>query len=156
VHFLYVFTPICFFRGGGGVIFHLCYLYLFTYTIVQHDFHIKWCSCRLTVTRRVSLMEQELLTLQKHLLSPLVLSEVLITQSLVSVELCRSLFILTYVCFLLDIVLSTLLRFMASDYSVGILWRLITPYVSYGVWLLCRYLMASDYSVGILWRLITL
>jgi hypothetical protein len=78
-------------------------------------------------------MEQELLTLQKHLLSPLVLSEVLITQSLVSVELCRSLFILTYVCFLLDIVLSTLLRFMASDYSVGILWRLITPYVSYGV-----------------------
>jgi hypothetical protein len=45
---------------------------------------------------------------------------------------------------------------MASDYSVGILWRLITPYVSYGVWLLCRYLMASDYSVGILWRLITL
>jgi hypothetical protein len=45
---------------------------------------------------------------------------------------------------------------MASDYSVGILWRLITLYVFYGVCLLCRYLMTSDYSVGILWPLITL
>lgn len=28
---------------------------------IQHDFHISWCSCRLTVTRRVSLVDQELL-----------------------------------------------------------------------------------------------
>jgi hypothetical protein len=33
--------------------FYLCYLYLFTYIDVKHDFHIRWCSCRLTVTRRV-------------------------------------------------------------------------------------------------------
>jgi hypothetical protein len=29
--------------------------------------HIRWCSCRLTVTRRVSHVEQELLTLPEHL-----------------------------------------------------------------------------------------
>jgi hypothetical protein len=38
-------------------------MYLFNYTGVQHDFNDKWCSCRLTVTRRVSLVEQERLTL---------------------------------------------------------------------------------------------
>ena len=40
--------------------FYLFYLYLFTYTGVQHDFHVRGCSCRLTVTRRVSHVEQEL------------------------------------------------------------------------------------------------
>jgi hypothetical protein len=40
-----------------------CYWYLFTYISVQHDFHIKWCSCRLTVTQRVSPVEQELPTI---------------------------------------------------------------------------------------------
>ena len=34
--------------------FYLCYLYLFTNTGVQHDIHIRWCSCALTVKRRVS------------------------------------------------------------------------------------------------------
>jgi len=43
--------------------FYLCFLYLFTHTCVQDDLHIILCSCRLTVTRRVSLVEQELLTL---------------------------------------------------------------------------------------------
>ena len=37
-----------------GFVFYLYYLYLFTYTGVQHDFHIRLCSYRLTVTRRVS------------------------------------------------------------------------------------------------------
>jgi len=31
------------------------------YTEVLHDFHIRWCSCRLTVRRRMPLMERELL-----------------------------------------------------------------------------------------------
>ena len=43
--------------------FYWCYLYLFTYTGVQHDFPIRWCSCCLTVTRRVPHVKQELLTL---------------------------------------------------------------------------------------------
>ena len=30
----------------GGFMFYLCYVYLFTYTGVQHNFHIRWCSCR--------------------------------------------------------------------------------------------------------------
>jgi hypothetical protein len=29
-----------------GFMFYLCYVYLFTYTGVQHDFHIRLCSCR--------------------------------------------------------------------------------------------------------------
>jgi hypothetical protein len=41
---------------------------------VQHDFHIKWCSCRLTVIRRVSLVEQELLTAPELLISSAVFS----------------------------------------------------------------------------------
>jgi len=32
-------------------------LFVFIYT---HDSHIRWCSCRLTVRRRVSHVEQEL------------------------------------------------------------------------------------------------
>ena len=32
----------------------MVYLYLLTYTSVQHDFHIRKSSCRLTITRRVS------------------------------------------------------------------------------------------------------
>jgi hypothetical protein len=52
-----------------GFMFHLCYLYLFlkvytTNTGVLHDFHIIVCSCRLAVTIRVSLVEQESFTYQ--------------------------------------------------------------------------------------------
>ena len=61
---------------------YLCYLYLFTYIGVQHDFNITWCSCRLTVTR-VSHVEDELLTLPEHLSSPPVFSEVRVVGSLV-------------------------------------------------------------------------
>ena len=46
--------------------FYLCYMYLFTYTGVQYELYIRWCPCWLTVTRRVSLAEQELLTLLEH------------------------------------------------------------------------------------------
>jgi len=58
------------------------YLYLFTCTGVQHDFHIRWCSCRLTVTWRVS--HVELLTLPGHMSSPPVFRGVHVAQFLVS------------------------------------------------------------------------
>ena len=51
--------PICYVKGGGGRVLFM-FLYLFTYTGVQHYFHVRWYSRCLTVTRRVSLMEQEL------------------------------------------------------------------------------------------------
>jgi len=44
----------------------MCYLYLFTHTGVQNDFHFRWCSCHLTVTRWMCLVEQELLTIPGH------------------------------------------------------------------------------------------
>jgi hypothetical protein len=50
----------------------LCFLYLFMYTGAQHDFYVRWCWCRWTVTQRVSLVEQGLLTLPEHL-RPMVL-----------------------------------------------------------------------------------
>jgi hypothetical protein len=56
--------------------FYLCYFYSFTFTCVQHDFHIKWCSCRLTATRRLSHMDKELLSLLEHLSISLVFSGV--------------------------------------------------------------------------------
>jgi hypothetical protein len=34
-----------------GFMFYLCYFYLFKNNGIQHDFHIRWCSCRLAVTR---------------------------------------------------------------------------------------------------------
>ena len=51
----------------GGI----CHLYLFTYTGVQHEYHITRCSCSLTVTRRVAHVEQKLLDRPDHLSSPL-------------------------------------------------------------------------------------
>ena len=58
-------------------------LFVFTYTGVQHDFHIKWCSCRVTVKRRVSLVKQELIFLLEHLSSLPVFSGVRVARSLV-------------------------------------------------------------------------
>jgi hypothetical protein len=50
-----------------GLMFYLCYLYLFTHTGAQREFHIRSCFCRLTVTRFVSHVEQELKTLPEYL-----------------------------------------------------------------------------------------
>ena len=49
--------------------FHLYYFVKLLYNDVQHDFYIRWCSCRLTVTRQVSRVEQELSTLYEQLSS---------------------------------------------------------------------------------------
>jgi hypothetical protein len=32
-------------------------LYLFTHRYVQHNFHIRWCPCHLTVTQQLTLLE---------------------------------------------------------------------------------------------------
>jgi hypothetical protein len=86
----FVLTPICFVSGSC---FHLCYLYLFTNTGLQHDFKIRWCSCRLAITRRVPLVETKLLTLPEHTSSALpVCIGVCVTQSLLfCVVFCGSL-----------------------------------------------------------------
>jgi hypothetical protein len=155
--------------------FYICYLYLFTYTGVQHDFHVKWWSRRLTVTRRVSRVEQKLLTLPKHLCSPLVLSGVRGARSLVvCVVVCKSLFVLLSLFFwplcclffcLLAIVLSVLLSFghcvvcsslfTASDYPFGIFWLLCCLFFFiYGFWLPLWYLLAIVLSVLLYLRLL--
>ena len=62
-------------------------------------------------------MELELLTLPEHLGSSPVFSGVRVAQSLVfCVMFCRSLFVCSFVLFLLVIVLFVLLRSTASDY----------------------------------------
>jgi hypothetical protein len=53
----------------------ICYLYLSMYSGVQHLFHIRWCSCCLTVTQRVPLIKLELLTFTEQLSSPQFLAE---------------------------------------------------------------------------------
>jgi hypothetical protein len=73
-----------------GFIFYML-LVLFTNTSVERDFHVIWCLCGLTVIWRVSHVEQELLTLPKHMGS---------ARSLVfCATFCRSLFLLCYFSF---------------------------------------------------------
>ena len=68
------------------------FLYLFSNTGVQSDFHVRWYSCPLTATRQVSLVEQELLTPPGHPSSPPVFSGVRVTGPLVfCVVFCRKL-----------------------------------------------------------------
>ena len=95
-------------------VFYLCNLS----TGTLHDFHIRWCSCRLTVTQRVSRVEQqELLTLPEHMSLPPVVSRVRVVISLVfCVMFCRLLSVL----FLLAIVLCVLQRLTSLDYPCSI------------------------------------
>ena len=112
-----------------GFTFYFCYVYLFTHTDVQHDFHVISCSCRLTVTRRVSHVEQELHTHPEHISSPPVFSWVRVTRCLdLYVMFCGSLFFLLSF-FFWPLCFSLIygfwlplwyLRFTASDYSFGI------------------------------------
>ena len=90
----FVFTHICFVGGSW-----LYMSFVFTYIGVEHNFHIRWCSCRLTATCQVSLVNKELLTLQGHLSSQPVVRGVQVDQSLLfCVVLSRSLFVLWPFC----------------------------------------------------------
>jgi hypothetical protein len=61
----------------------------------EHDFNIKRCSSRLTVTKRMSLIEQELHIIPESMTSLSVLSRVRVAQFIVfCVTFCRSLFLL--------------------------------------------------------------
>ena len=81
------------------------------------SFSIRWRSCRLAVTRWVSLVEQEQHTLPEHLSWLRVFSRVHVAQSLVfCVVFCRSLFDP----FLWSMYCLVLLQIMASDYPIGI------------------------------------
>ena len=60
-----------------GFMISLCYLYLFTCTVVQHHFHIRWYSCSITVTRGMPLVEKELF-LQHLSSSPYLVGSVLL------------------------------------------------------------------------------
>ena len=71
------------------------------------------------LTRRVSLVEQELLTLPEHLSSLPVFSGVRVTRSLV-LYVCFVDRCLSFCTFLFAIVLSVLLRYTDSDYPFGI------------------------------------
>jgi hypothetical protein len=75
----------------------MLFVSFFMYTGVQHDFHIRWCSCRLAVTLQLSRLKQELLTLLEPLSSSPVFSGVCVAQSIV--------FFCPFVIFLLAIVL---------------------------------------------------
>ena len=48
-------TPNCYVGVYSLLVF---FVYLFTSTGVQYDFHVRWYYCHLTVTRRMSLVEQ--------------------------------------------------------------------------------------------------
>ena len=109
--------------------FMFCYLYLFifTHTGVQHDFHIKWCSCHLTVIWWMLHVEQKQLTLPEHLSYTLSIVDVCVAWSLVfCVMFWRSLFVLFPFGHCNFCPLITLLAFVISvlwfttfDYSFG-------------------------------------
>jgi hypothetical protein len=76
----------------------LCFIfynvYLFTYIVVLHDVNNNNDVSRLTVTGRMPLVEQELLSLPEHACSFPVFSGVCVAQSLVfCVVFCKSLFV---------------------------------------------------------------
>jgi hypothetical protein len=81
-----------------------------------------------SITRRVSLVEQELLTLPEHLRSPPVFSGVRVTWSLVLYVFCRSVFHLLFLCCLsffdLRILISSLVSFSFSSLiCISDLWQ---------------------------------
>jgi hypothetical protein len=104
------------------IMLHLCYLYLFMHTCIQHDFHIRWCSYRLKVTRWVSHMKQELLTIPEHPSSPPVFRSVRVARSLVfSIVFCRSLFVFLSFFFWPLYCLSLNLRILITFFGIFIL-----------------------------------
>ena len=109
-------------------------------TAMEYLFH-KWpriCSTFLTrLTRRVPLVEQELLTLPEHVISPPVFRGVRVTRFAV---LCVMLFVL----FLLAIVLSVLLRYTDFHYPFRIFKLLLSLSLD------CLFLMPLLYSLTLI------
>ena len=60
----------------------LSFILVFPRMCVEHNFHMAWYSCHLTLTRRVSLVEQEVSTLPQHMCSPAVFVWVRVAWSL--------------------------------------------------------------------------
>ena len=121
-----VFNPICY--VGSSCFVYVFFLCLFTYAGVQHNFHVRWGSCHLTLTRRMSIEEQELLTFPEHLCLPPVCSGVHVVQTLV---FCRSLFVLLLfllwpLCCLSFFDLRILIYTLVSSTSSG-----FTPYIKF-------------------------
>jgi hypothetical protein len=98
------------------VLCFICHnMYLFTSTVVLHDINNHNDVSHLTITWRVGLVEQELLSLPEHLCSSPVFSGVRVAQSLVFCEVfCRSLFV--FWSFSIGHCIVCLIRLMASDY----------------------------------------
>jgi hypothetical protein len=97
------------------------------------------------LTRRVSLVEQELLTLREHLSSPPVFSGVRVTRSLV-LYVCFVDRCLSFCTFFWAIVLSVLLRYTDSDYPFGIFKLFLTLHEQYFLHIVCL-LFNVTYSV---------
>ena len=116
-------------HGRTWWMFYLCYLYLFMHTGVLHYFPIIWCSPCLTVTRQMSYVEQELLTLTENWSSSQFFNGVHVTRSLVlcvcfvdwCFSFCTFSFSYCIVCPSIYIFWLPLwyLRFTSSDYPVG-------------------------------------
>ena len=91
------------------------YLYLYLRILrSKHDFHIRWYSCRLTVTHLVSLVEHELLTLPEHLVYSRFLVGLRRAPSLVyCVVFCRALFVI-FLAIVLSVFVLDDLRFLIT------------------------------------------
>ena len=117
-----------------GFMFYLCYLYSSTYTGVQHDFYIRCCSCRLSVTQRLSHVVQELLTLPEHTSSLPDCNGVRVARSFVFCVM----FCISLVC---PLFLFIVCRITSSDYPFGI-FRILTI-LSFGLQSLITLLVSS-------------
>ena len=134
---------------------------VFTCTDVQLHFHIRWCSCRWTVTRQVSLLKQELSTILDHLGSAFPMLPLFSGVPIVHVCcLSRCLYCFFYPLYWLSFFyLLLLVTPLVSCYPFGILlplWYLVTSLVScypFRILLHLWYLVAlliSCYPFGIL------
>ena len=103
------------------IMVYLCYLYLFTYSGVQHDFQIRWDSCRLTITWWVSHVIQELLPFRSTYGHPRFQWGSSCSTISFMCMFSRSLFVLS----LLAIILSILPRITVCNYPFGIFKRLL-------------------------------
>ena len=113
---------------------------------VQHDFHIRWCSCHLKITRLLPLGKQELFTFPEHM-SPFRVS--FGSCWLIFSFTCSVLWtIVSLSSFLLLIILSVL--WLAAHHIVCPMIGRSSYYLSYDCPLLIIHLVSSNFSY-ILW-----